>query len=151
MNIRKIREDELGQLTELYFHYTKEENLPTIPDNKIQEIWNEIQLNPCVHYFVLEVENKIVASCILSITPSFIRGGNAYGVIEHVVTHGDFRKRGFANEILTFSLEYAWEHGCTEVMLLSGADDKGAHRIYEKLGFDRHERIGFISFKPEKS
>ena len=149
MIIREIRKEEIGQLTELYFHYTKEKNLPCIPKEKIRSIWNEIQNNPCVHYFVIESEKQIAASCILSTTPSFIRGGSAYGVIEHVVTHSDFRKRGFAKAILTYSLNYAWNHGCTEVMLLSGFDDNGAHRIYEKLGFDRYERIGFIKFKPE--
>ena len=148
MIIREIKEDEIEQLTELYFHYTKKENLPEIPKEKIRSIWNEIQKNPCVHYFVLESENRIAASCILSTTPSFIRGGSAYGVIEHVVTDSKFRKRGFAKELLTYSLEYAWNQGCTEVMLLSGFNDTGAHRIYEKLGFDRHERIGFIKFKP---
>ena len=148
MHIRELKEDEIEQLTELYFHYTKEENLPEISEEKIKSIWEEIQKNPCVNYFVLESENRIAASCILSTTPSFIRGGAAYGVIEHVVTHADFRKRGFAKEILEYSLDYAWSHGCTEVMLLSGFDDKGAHRIYEKLGFDKHERVGFIKFKP---
>ncbi|HPQ43931.1 MAG TPA: GNAT family N-acetyltransferase [Syntrophales bacterium] len=148
MIIRKIKESELNQLIELYFHYTHEDNLPTLAPDKIREIWKQIESNPLINYFVLETENKIVASCILSITPSFIRGGDGYGLIEHVVTHTDYRQRGFGKAIVKFSLDYAWNNGCTEVMLLSGSHLKRAHAMYEKLGFDKFRKTGFIMYKP---
>lgn len=148
MVIRKIKGNELSQLTELYFHYIHEDNLPTISKEEIQQIWDQIQLNPCINYFVLEIENKIVASCILSITPSFIRGGKGYGLIEHVVTHSDYRRKGFGESIVKYALNYAWENGCTEVMLLSGSNNERAHAMYEKIGFDKFRKTGFIVYKP---
>ena len=149
MIIRKIQEHELHQLTELYFHYIHKDNLPTLTQEAIQNIWEQIERNPCINYFVLEVDNTIVASCILSITPSFIRGGSGYGLIEHVVTHAEYRRKGFGKAIVKYAVNYAWENGCTEVMLLSGTHNERAHALYERIGFDKHRKTGFIMYKPK--
>jgi predicted GNAT family acetyltransferase len=148
MKIRRLKENDLEKLIELYSHYTIPESLPPLSHSKIYKIWNQIESSPFVNYFVLETKGEIVTSCILSMTPAFIRGGNAYGLIEHVVTHREHRRKGYANAILRFALKYAWKKGCTEVMLLSGWNNKIAHRLYESIGFDRSRRKGFIIFKP---
>ena len=116
---------------------------------RLDRIWHEIQRNPGVHYFITELEGQITAACILTITPSIIRGGMGYGLIEHVVTHQDFRRRGLAQELMEFVLDFAWKRGCTEVMLLSGSDLVPAHALYEKLDFDKGQRTGFIKFRPQ--
>ena len=116
---------------------------------RLDRIWHEIQKNPGVHYFITELEGQITAACILTITPSIIRGGMGYGLIEHVVTHQDFRRRGLAQELMEFVLDFAWKWGCTEVMLLSGSDLVPAHALYEKLDFDKEKRTGFIKFRPQ--
>lgn len=149
MKIRRLKENDLEKLIELYSHYTIPESLPPLSSSKIHKIWNQIKSSPCVNYFVLEVKGEIVTSCILSITPAFIRGGDAYGLIEHVVTHQEHRRKGYANAILCFALKYAWKNGCTEVMLLSGWKNKIAHQMYESIGFDKFKRKGFIIFKPQ--
>jgi len=77
-----------------------------------------------------------------------IRGGNAYGVIEHMVTHSSYRRKGLGKDLLEFTLKYAWDQGCTEVMLLSGIKLEGAHKLYRNLGFDEFHRKGFVKFRP---
>ena len=116
---------------------------------RLDRIWHEIQKNPGVHYFITEIEGQIIAACILTITPSIIRGGMGYGLIEHVVTHQDFRRRGLAQELMEFVLNFSWKQGCTEVILLSGSDLVPAHALYEKLDFDKEQRTGFIKFRPQ--
>ncbi|HJO91844.1 MAG TPA: GNAT family N-acetyltransferase [Victivallales bacterium] len=151
MNIRKIKKEEMPELFELYSHYTdNSENLIPITDSQYKQIYSDIEANPGVNYFVMEVDNKIVSACILSITPSILRGGSGYGVLEHMVTHSDYRRRGLGQKILEFSLNFAWYHGCTEVMLLSGTNLEVAHKLYEGLGFDKFQRKGFIKLKPKK-
>lgn len=147
MKIRKIKKGEIDSLLDLYKHYTAEENIPVIDINTKNEIWEAIVQNPCINYFVKEINQKIIASCILTITPSFIRGGKAFGFIEHVVVHRDFRKMGLAKELINSVLDYGWEHGCTEVMLLSGSHNKVAHQLYNTLEFDENRKKGFIQFK----
>lgn len=146
--IRRIQEADLDELIALYAHYTVAENRPPLSPARVQEIWREIERNPGVEYFAVEREGRIVAACILTITPSFLRGGSGYGVIEHVVTHEDFRRRGLARTLMEFIMAHAWEKGCTEIMLLSGSDLAPAHKLYESLGFDKYGRTGFIKRKP---
>lgn len=148
MEIQKIKEKDIHSLIDLYSHYLNEKEVPTLSKQTVQEIWDNIEDNPCINYFVGKLENTLVASCILVITPSFIRGGKAFGVIEHVVVHSSHRRKGLAQELVCFAVEYAWQNGCTEVMLLSGSNNKNAHRLYEKLGFDKERKKGFIRFKP---
>ena len=139
---------ELEQLFSLYTHYTAEENRPALSAERLEKIWREIELNPGVHYFVSELDNRLTAACILTITPSIIRGGMGYGLIEHVVTHQDFRRRGIAKRLMEYVLDFAWTQECTEVMLLSGHDLGPAHAMYENLDFDKEQRTGFIKFRP---
>ncbi len=149
MIIRTIKENELDRLMELYNQYTSQENVPSLSVNKIKEIWKQIESTPLFQYFVLESDNVIVAASILSITPSFIRGGDAYGLIEHVITGAEYRRKGFGQAIVNYILNYAWEKGCTEVMLLSGSANEKAHKMYEKIGFDKNRKKGFIIYKPD--
>ncbi len=148
MKIRKIRTEDIDALIDLYKHYLSSENLPILSEKEIKKIWDSIVANPCINYFGLELDNKLISSCILSITPSFIRGGNAFGLIEHVVVHTEHRRKGVAQQIMRYTLDYAWENGCTEVMLLSGSQNTRAHHLYQKLGFDPERKKGFIIFKP---
>jgi hypothetical protein len=46
-----------------------------------------------------------------------------------------------------YTLEFAWDHDCTEVMLLSGKDSRPAHKMYRNLGFKDDQRLGFIIFR----
>ena len=147
MKIQKINENDINSLIDLYSHYIDKKNVPDLAIQTIKEIWENIKKNPCINYFVIKINEALIASCILTITPSFIRGGKAFGVIEHVVVHSNHRRKGLAKKIINFALTYAWQNGCTEVMLMSGSNNLNAHRLYEELGFDKDRKKGFILFK----
>ena len=149
MDIRKLERRDVDALLELYTHYLSEDNVPPLAEQTKIQIWDAISRNPCVNYFVIERETMLIAACILTITPSFIRGGHAFGVIEHVVVHTNYRKMGYAQRILHHAIEYAWSHHCTEIMLLSGAHNHGAHQLYQKLKFDGERKKGFVLFHPQ--
>ncbi|HJO93429.1 MAG TPA: GNAT family N-acetyltransferase [Victivallales bacterium] len=147
--IRKIKENEMEELYKLYLHFPIDpKHMLKISREKHNKIWERIKNNPCVNYFVADADEKIVGTCILTITPSIFRGGDGYAVIEHVVTHSDYRRRGIARAMMEYAIKYAWEHGCTEILLLSGVNFKGAHKLYESLGFDQSRRKGFILDRP---
>jgi len=147
LEIRKIKENELNSLIDLYSHYIDKREVPPLSDQTVQDIWENIKGSSCINYFVGNLDNTLVASCILTITPSFIRGGKAFGVLEHVVVHSKHRRKGLAQEIVSFAINYAWQNDCTEVMLLSGSHNLKAHKLYGKLGFDEERKKGFILYK----
>ncbi|MHA1931787.1 MAG: GNAT family N-acetyltransferase [Promethearchaeota archaeon] len=142
--IRDINKNEMSKLLTLYTHLHRKD-APLPDQSKLDSIWKEITTNPLLHYFVLELDNKIVSSCTLSVIPNLTRGGRPYGLIENVVTHAEYRRRGFGTSILQHALEVAWENKCYKVMLLTGSRDPGIHQYYEKAGFKKGVKTGFTA------
>ena len=65
-------------------------------------------------------------------------------MIENVWTDPGSRRRGLGSAAIQALLERCWAAGCYKVMLLSGSHREAAHEFYERNGFDRHAKQGFI-------
>jgi GNAT superfamily N-acetyltransferase len=90
-------------------------------------------------------DGRLVSSGCLAIIPNLTRGGRPYALIENVVTHRDFRRRGFGRGILRDALRRAWDAGCYKAMLLTGSTRPETHRFYESCGFRSDEKTGFVA------
>lgn len=144
MKIREINKFELEDLLKLYEHlHETDDPLPT--EEQIQITWREIQETPRLKYFGVYIDDKLVSSCNLSIIPNLTRGCRPFGLIENVVTHIDFRRKGLGQRLLEHTLTFAWDQGCYKVMLLTGRKDEGVYKFYESVGFDRNAKQAFIS------
>ncbi|MFA5317596.1 MAG: GNAT family N-acetyltransferase [Dehalococcoidales bacterium] len=143
MEIREIKEAELGDLLNLYSYLHASDD--PLPEKAIVDtVWQEIRANPDIKYFGLYDGGRLVSSCNITITPNLTRGLRPYGVIENVVTHADFRRKGYGQAVLRYALEYARSRNCYKVMLMSGRKDEGVYRFYESAGFDRHAKQAFL-------
>ena len=148
LHIRDAQPNELPALLALYEHlHAADEPLPN--DTTEQLVWDDICRDPKLHCLVAEIDGVFVASCILAIIPNLTRGARPYGLIENVVTHADYRRQGIGTALLKQALAIAWEHNCYKVMLLTGRKDEGVFRFYEKAGFQRDVKTGFIAY-PDK-
>ena len=144
MNIREVNQSELGKLLELYRHlHEHDEALPA--DEVINQTWSEIQTNSAMSCFVLSVQEQMVSSCVLLRVPNLTRGCRPYGVIENVVTHAEHRGHGYGRQILRHALEFAWQHNCYKVMLMTGRLNEETFKFYESVGFNRHSKQAFIA------
>ena len=142
--IREIRAAELSKLLGLYRHlHPTDPELPVT--NDIQALWQRICADPNLHYLVAEVGGTFASTCTFAIIPNLTRGARPYGLIENVVTHPEFRRRGIATALLRFALQLAWAQDCYKVMLLTGRKDEGTLRFYEKAGFQAGEKTGFVA------
>jgi ribosomal protein S18 acetylase RimI-like enzyme len=144
IQIRSVGQHELAALLELYQHlHASDAPLPDGP--AIQVVWEEMLRDPRLRCLVVEDGGRLVASCTLVIIPNLTRGARPYGLIENVVTHADYRRRGMATQLLRQALEQAWADGCYKVMLLTGRQDQATLRFYEKAGFRRGVKTGFVA------
>jgi GNAT superfamily N-acetyltransferase len=142
--IRLIRADELSALLSLYrYLHPEEPELPVTTD--LAELWQRIQSDPQLLYFVGDVDGQVVSTCNLTIIPNLTRGARPYGLIENVVTHPDFRRKGIGTMVLRTALSQAWERGCYKVMLLIGRKDDATLRFYEEAGFEAGVKTGFVA------
>ena len=94
---------------------------------------------------VVEYEDILVASCVLSVTRNRTRGARPFAVVENVVTHEDYRLNGFGKRCLEVALERAEARDCYKVMLLTGTDQEWKLEFYERCGFDREVKTGFVA------
>ena len=147
LRVRAIQRDELGQLLALYEQLHPHD--PPLPmDGYLESLWDQIVDDPKLFCFVGELDGVLVASCTLTIVPNLTRGARPYGLIENVITHRDYRRRGFGTRLLQHALGVAWDRVCYKVMLLTGRKDEGVFRFYEEAGFRQGIKTGFIAYPP---
>ncbi|MBN3957925.1 MAG: GNAT family N-acetyltransferase [Nostoc sp. NMS8] len=149
MTVRLITRDELPQLLALY-HHLNPIDAPLPANDVLQSIWDAILHDPRLYYIVADVANQLVATCNLTIVPNLTRGARSYGIIENVVTHPDYRRQGLGTQILHYALTLAWQKQCYKVMLLSGSKREETLHFYEKAGFKRGVKTGFVALAPEE-
>lgn len=143
-NIRLIRDHELASLLSLYRHLH-----PADPElaitQEVQQLWQRILSDNHLKYLVAEVAGQIVSTCTLAIIPNLTRGPRPYGLIENVVTHPDFRRKGLGTRVLKAALEMAWGQNCYKVMLLTSRKDEATLRFYQQAGFEAGVKTGFVA------
>lgn len=144
MEIRELAIADLGELLSLYGHlHVKDEPRP--PRSEVESVWRSIHENDNLKYFGAFMDKTLVSSCAIALIPNLTRGCRPYGVIENVVTHADFRRRGYGRAVLEHALAWAWKKNCYKVMLLTSRKDKGTLAFYEKAGFDGKAKHAFLA------
>jgi GNAT superfamily N-acetyltransferase len=140
LTIRTAGRNDLPSLLELYGQlHPDDETVPLAEASRI--------LAQCLRYsgsaiFVGLRDDAVVATCTLIVIPNLTRGGTPYALIENVVTHAQYRKRGYGKAILEAAISAAWRHGCYKVMLLTGSKDPATLAFYEDAGFEQ-TKTGF--------
>ncbi len=112
--------------------------------DNINKLWDKIFNDPNRYYFVVEVDGVLVSSSTLVIIDNLTRSGRPFGLIENVVTHKEYRKRGYGTAILHKALEVAKNNDCYKVVLLTGRKEESVLRFYERVGFEKGIKTGFI-------
>jgi GNAT superfamily N-acetyltransferase len=149
MTVRPIKPEEFAELLKLYRVLHPEDMVVRPDDPAARTLWSEVCSDPALRYYVVEVAERLVATCTLTVIPNFTRGLKPYGVIENVVTEPACRRRGYATAVLRFALNEAWSRSCYKVMLETGSKEESTLRFYEKAGFRRDVKTGFIAYPNE--
>ena len=62
---------------------------------------------------------------------------NKYLYVDDLVTHADYRSRGYGEQLLKWLVDYAREHQCRQIHLDSALFRHEAHKFYRNFGFDQ--------------
>lgn len=138
--IRTAGRGDVDALLDLYQHLTPGD--ARVATDVGVTILDRLTAFPGSAVLVADVGAVLVASCTLIVVPNLTRGGMPYGLIENVVTHGDYRKRGFGTQLLQAAKEAAWLAGCYKVMLLTGSESPATLNFYRNAGFEQ-SKTGF--------
>ena len=136
--VREARETDLQDILELYLHLHETQ----VPEDRdaLKTIWAQIQSDPNHHLIVYEEGGRIVSSCVCVVIPNLSRNLRPYALVENVVTHKDYRGRGYATACLNYAREIAEKNGCFKSMLLTGTKDSRILSFYEKAGYNSADK-----------
>ena len=142
--VREIKENELNGLLNLYLHL-HEDSVP-VASEKLENAWYSIINDKNHHIIVNEIDGKIVSSCVCVIIPNLTRNVRPYAFIENVVTHQDYRGKGYATECLEYAKQISRKNDCYKIMLLTGSKEKKTLNFYKNAGYNCTDKTAFIQW-----
>jgi GNAT superfamily N-acetyltransferase len=106
----------------------------------IAEAFDEISHDPQAGLYVATVAGDVVGTFQMNVLRFLTRAGGRVALIEAVMVARASRGLGIGSEMMRFAIAEARRLGCVRVQLTSQKRRTGAHRFYERLGFERsHE------------
>lgn len=141
MVIRKAKSTDADDLRVLYFEY-----LTRFPPREEQDmdLWRNLldkfERDDNMHLLVIEEDGKCVSSVQMAIIESLTHNVRPFAVIENVVTHIDYRNKGYASALLKRASEIAKERGCYKVFLETGSNRESTLNFYKNNGFAIDEK-----------
>ena len=139
LKIRCAKAQDLPALLTLYTHLTGE---PPYSIEHAEKVFQNFERYAGSRVFIGWLSERAVASCALVVVPNLTRAGTPYALIENVVTHAQFRKRGYGRAVLEAAIAAAWDAGCYKVMLLAGSKSPEILDFYSAAGFEQ-SKTGF--------
>lgn len=137
MIIRKAKGTDANDLKVLYFEY-----LTHFPPKEEQDmsLWQHIldkfERDENMYLLVAEDNGRVVSTVQMAIIESLTHNVRPFAVIENVVTHIDFRNKGYASALLEKVSEIAREHRCYKVFLETGSNKESTLNFYRENGFE---------------
>lgn len=137
MNIRKATGNDAQALKVLYFEY-----LTAYPPKEEQDmtLWNKLldkfAQDENMYLLVAEENGKVVSSVQMAIVESLTHNVKPFAVVENVVTHIDYRNKGYASALLERASQIAKEKGCYKISLETGSNRESTLNFYRNNGFE---------------
>lgn len=144
MTVREAKYEDLQGLLELYTHL-HEKSVPLI-DEAAERAWEKILKNSNHHVIVTEIDGRVTASCTLLIVENLTHGMRPFGLVEYVVTHSAYRKRGCGAAVLRYARELCVKENCYKRMLITSTKEESTLRFYERAGFSSQGETAFVEW-----
>ena len=137
MIIREATGKDVFDLKELYFVYLtkwppkEEQNM-----EQWAQMLEDFRKKDSFYILVVEDEGKVVSSVQLAIIPSLTHNVRSFAIVENVVTHENYRNKGYASALLQKAAEIAKNHNCYKLSLETGSNRESTLNFYKNNGFE---------------
>ncbi len=122
-----LEPDELGQIRE---------SLAETLDPRYIEAFHHIDNDPNHYLMVVELEQKIIGTCHLTLLPSLSFHGSTRLLIEEVRVAQKYRRQKLGEWMMKEAIAYGREKGASIVQLTTNKKRPRAKQFYERLGFE---------------
>ena len=143
--IRRAGPRDLWPLLELY-PFLGDNPLPNEDDLELSLLWTRILMQSGYHILLGFVGDTLASTCTALVIDNLTHGQRPYMLIENVVTHPDFRRRGYGAQMLQGAVALAKTHGCYKAMLMTGSKEESTLDFYRQAGFNSTDKTGFVQW-----
>ena len=134
MNIRDIKENDLLQLSNLFYQFWED-----ISDvDKMKEQLQLIKEENNHIILVCEDDGKIIASVMGIVCRELYGDCRPFLVVENMIVDKEYRHQSIGTQLLTELEIKAKDRNCTQMILVTEKDRKDACAFYEKFGFSQN-------------
>ena len=134
MNIRDIKENDLLQISKLYYQFWED-----ISDvDKMKEQLQLIKEENNHIILVCEDDGKIIASVMGIVCRELYGDCRPFLVVENMIVDKELQHQSIGTQLLTELEIKAKERNCTQMILVTEKDRKDACAFYEKFGFSQN-------------
>ena len=105
--------------------------------------FEELLADPDCAVFLLALEGRPAGFAQCQLRHDYVEGTETspVGYLEGIYVRPEYRRLGYARELLAACEQWAREQGCTEFASDCELDDTSSARFHEKLGFAEANRI----------
>ena len=134
MNIRDIKENDLLQISKLYYQFWGE-----VSDvNKMKEQLQHIKAEDNYIILVCDDDGEIIGSVMGVICRELYGDCRPFLVVENMIVDKERQHQSIGTQLLTELEIKAKERNCTQMILVTEKDRKDACAFYEKFGFSQN-------------
>jgi len=134
---------DLAGILDLYKQFNdNDDSVDCLSIDKANKIWDYI-ITSNIKYFIAKDGEKIIGSCYINIIPNLTHGGKSIGYIENLITDENYRRQGIGKKLMEMAINNARENDCYKAVLQSGTKRTGAHKFYEKIGFNGESKKAY--------
>lgn len=142
--LREARQNDLNAILDLYL-FLHEVSVPE-ETKQLEMTWEKIINDKDHHLIVCDIDGKIVSSCVCVVIPNLTRNVRPYAFIENVVTHKDYRGKGYATMCLNYAKKIAEDNNCYKMMLLTSSRTESTLNVYRNAGYNSTDKTAFIQW-----
>ncbi len=118
----------------LQFLFTQEADFTPSPNTQLRGLKLIMDNQETGQLLVIKTDEKCIGMVNLLYTISTAMGGKV-AILEDMVIHPDFRNKGLGSILLKHAINFAQQHGCMRITLLTDSDNFKARNFYSKMGF----------------
>ena len=111
----------------------------------VKELYLKLHKNTDMYRFlVAKLKGKIVGYTSVIIAYNLFDGKKPFMTLWWVGTHPKYRHQGIATKLFEKIEEIAKENNCELIYFISAEDNTGAHKFYQKLGYNMNSDKAFV-------
>jgi len=144
LKLREALKEDLVGLLQLYTQLHNNSMPPIV--SEINDLWNSMLTDRNYHIIVGVINNMVISSCTIVIIPNLTHNQKPYALIENVISHENYRGKGYATSVLEYAKDIAVKNDCYKIMLLTGSKKESTLNFYRKAGYNSDDKTGLIQW-----